>query len=388
MRVAMLGPYPLDDQRLMGGVEAAMVHLSRELAKRPDVDLHIVTCSQKVPEPQTTQREGFTVIRLPRGRMGRVTWHLRETKAFNAILRNLEPDVVHAHTSGLYAGAALASPYPAVITVHGIVAEEAKLLTGWRDELRGFLDTQYERWVIRRAKHLIAITPYVRDVFDGVFDGRSYLVENPCDERFFAVGRDPVPGTILFTGVVIPRKGVLPLLKAFRLLRQRTTPDLSATQLRIAGSTQVHPEYYAACRDYVRENDLEEAVTFLGHLAPERVLEEYARCATLVLPAFQETAPIVVAEAMAAGVPLVATRAGGVPWMVEDGVTGVTLPLPSLPEGDHQTLARALAQVFHDPVEARAMGRRAQAEARKRFHPRTVACRTYEVYEQVIQEGA
>lgn len=384
----MLGPYPLDDQRLMGGVEAAMVHLAREFAKRSDADLHVVACSQEVSEPQTIRREGFTLTRLPRGRMGRVTWHLRETRAVNAVLRRLEPDIVHAHTSGLYAGAALASPYPTVITVHGIVGEEAKLLTGWRDRLRGLLDTQYERRVMRRAKHLIAITPYVRDVFEGVFHGRSYLIENPCDERFFAVGRDPIPGTILFTGVVIPRKGVLPLLKALCLLRQRSSSDLPVPRLRIAGSTEVHPAYYAACRDYVRDNGLEEAVTFLGHLAPERVVEEYARCATLVLPAFQETAPIVVAEAMAASVPLVATRAGGVPWMVEDGVTGVTLPVPSSPEGDPQALARAVAQVLCDPLEARAMGRRAQAEARKRFHPRTVASRTYEVYEQVLDEEA
>ncbi|MBN1400905.1 MAG: glycosyltransferase, partial [Anaerolineae bacterium] len=181
MRVAILGPYPLDTQRL-SGVEVAIVYVQRELQKLSDVELHIVTCSQTLEEPRTVESERLKVTYLPRGRLGRLTMHRREIMAMQRLLREIEPDIVHAHSSGLYAGAALASPYPAVVTVHGIVSQEAKLLTGLGNRARGWIDARYERYLMRRTQHLMLITPYVAQVFAGVFSGQSYLVENACDE--------------------------------------------------------------------------------------------------------------------------------------------------------------------------------------------------------------
>lgn len=380
MRVAILGPYPLDAERL-GGVEVAIVYVQRELLKREDMELQIVTCKEELAAPKVVEGGRLRVVYLPRGRLGRLTWHRREVRAILEALRPFEPDIVHAHGSGLYAGAALAGPYPAVITVHGIISQEAKLLSGWGNRLRGALDAAYERMVIRRARHLLLITPYVEQVFAGLFSGRSYLVENACDERFFALERQVVTGRILFAGPVIPRKGVLPLLKALSLVREQV-PE---AHLRIAGPTAGRPEYYQACAAYVHEQGLGQAVSFLGQLTQEQLLEEYARCAFFVLPSFQETAPMVVEQAMAAGVPSVATRAGGVPWMLEEGVTGLTLPVPDSPAGDPQALAAAMVRLLRDGELAERMGRRAREVARARFWPEDVAQRTLEVYQRVLE---
>jgi len=389
MRVAILGQYPLDTGRL-GGVEVAIVYVQRELLRLADAEVHIVTCKEELSTPKVVEQGRLTVTYLPRGRFGRLTRHRREIQEILGVLHRFEPDIVHAHGSGLYAGAALASPYPAVITVHGIISQEARLLSGIRSRLRGLLDTQYERAVIRRARHLMLITPYVAQAFAGIFRGKSYLVENACDERFFSLERKPMPGRILFAGPVIPRKGVLPLLKALRLVRGQ----LPMAHLRVAGPTMIlgtkshtgRPDYYSSCESYVREHGLSDAVSFLGHLTQEQVLDEYAHCAAFVLPSFQETAPMVVEQAMAAGVPSVATRAGGVPWMLEEGATGLTLPVPDSPEGDPQALAQALLRLLSDPEMAGRMGQRAREVARPRFWPETVARRTLEVYRHVIKE--
>jgi len=379
MKIAILGQYPLDRQRL-GGVEVAIAYVQRELLKKPELSLHIITCREELSRPKVVQEDRLTITYLPRKRLGRLTWHLREVRAILRVLKEQEPDIVHAHGTGLYAGAALSSPYPAVVTVHGIASQEARLLQGWRAKLRGWIDSQYERWVIRRTKHLMLITPYVEKVFSGTFRGQSYLVENACEESFFTLKRQPMPGRLLFAGPVIPRKGVLPLLKALRLVRDQ----VPLAHLSVAGSTTADPDYFAACKAYVHEAGLEGAVTFWGHLPQERVLEEYARCAIFVLPSYQETAPMVIEQAMAAGVPSIATRAGGVPWMLEDGVTGITLPVPKDLNGDPLTLARAILQLFWNPVRAARMGQRAKEEAERRFHPQVVAQRTLEVYQQVL----
>jgi glycosyltransferase involved in cell wall biosynthesis len=382
MRIAILGQYPLDTERL-GGVEVAIVYAQQELLKIPDVELHIVSSKEQLTAPRVVKQERLTITYLPRKRWGRMTGHRQDVQAMNQLLREIKPDIVHAHGSGLYAGAALASPYPTVITVHGIASEEARLLTGWRNKLRGMLDTHYECSVIKETPHLILITPYVATVFQDKFRGKSYLIENACDERFFALERRPVPGRLFFAGPVLSRKGVLPLLKALFLVRQH----LPAAHLHIAGTTTVRPLYFRACQDYVRQAGLGDAVTFLGHLAQDQVLEEYSTCAAFVLPSFQETAPMVIEQAMAAGVVSVATAAGGVPWMLQDGETGLVLPRPQPPEGDPQILADALCRVLQNPDEACRMGQRARDEAEQRFRPAAVAQRTYEVYRQVVEES-
>jgi glycosyltransferase involved in cell wall biosynthesis len=379
MKIAIVGPYPMDTEKL-GGVEVAIVYVQRELLKMPDVSLHIITCKEGLSEPKQVQQNRLTITYLPRKGLGRLTWHRREVAAILQELARIQPDMVHGHASGLYAGAALASPYPSVVTVHGIVSQEARLLTQPMPRLRASLDALYERQVMRRAGHLMLITPYVEQVFQGVFRGRSYLVENACDERFFGVTRQVTPGRLFFAGPVIPRKGVLPMLRALSLVR-RQAPQAHAV---IAGSTTTDPAYYQACQAYVREANLEDAVQFVGHLAQEQVLGNYAACEVFVLPSFQETAPMVIEQAMAAGVPSVATRAGGVPWMLEDGVTGWTLPVPSSLDGDPPALAEALLKVLQDPEAAMRMGQQAQVEARERFLPSAVAARTYAVYQEVI----
>lgn len=384
MRVVLLGQYPLVGAPSFGGVEVAIVNAQRELRQFPDLELSIVTCRPEIQETRVVREDQLTTIYLPRQRFGRITWHYQDVRALLPLLHRLSPDLIHAHGSGFYAGAALASGYPTVVTVHGILSQEARLLRGWRNRLRGQLDAAYERQVIRRAKHLILITPYVEQVFAGRFKGQAYWVENPCNDRFFEIVRRPIPGRLFFSGYVCVRKGVLPLLKALALLRR----DHPEAHLRIAGYTSIEADYYRACADYVREAGLGEAVTFLGQLNQEQILEEYATCAALVLPSFQETAPVVIEEAMAAAVPIVTTGAGGVPWMVQHEVTGLVLAVPASPDGDPQALVQMLAAILDDPAAAEAMGHRAQREADGRFRARIVARRTHEVYQKVLGASA
>jgi glycosyltransferase involved in cell wall biosynthesis len=181
---------------------------------------------------------------------------------------------------------------------------------------------------------------------------------------------------------VIERKGVLPLIRAFHRVHQQ----MPESRLRVAGSEIVEAEYARACRDLARSLGLGEAVAFLGQVTTEEILAEYARCATFVLPSFQETAPVAIEEAMAAGVPCVATRVGGIPWMIEDGVTGQTVPAPSSAAGNPGQIADALLQVL---LAARAgeMGKEARRRARTRFRAEVVARRTREVYQKVLGQS-
>jgi glycosyltransferase involved in cell wall biosynthesis len=120
-------------------------------------------------------------------------------------------------------------------------------------------------------------------------------------------------------------------------------------------------------------------VVFLGLLDVKHMADEYARCSLLCLPARAESAPMVIAEAMAAGKPVVATRVGGIPEMVEDGATG-RLCVP----GDPGQLAACLRELLTNDDLRRDMGERARCAAIQRYRADSVARATLDAYLRVL----
>jgi len=373
MRVAILGQFPLDVTKL-GGVEVAIVYLMDSLRSVGVDDLHIITCRTDLGSEQTATVRDATVHYLPRRRQGRLTWHLREVGRMKALLRNLRPDIVHGHSTGLYAGAALTSGFPNVITAHGIVAREVALYQGIGMRLRGSVDVLYERYCLNKARDIIAISPYVQEVFQPLTEARFHLIENAVDHAFFRLTPQPAAGRILFAGAVIERKGLLPLVKALASVK-KAQPHV---ELRIAGGTP-DQRYYQALLQIADTLGVRANISFVGLLDQEHLLEEYARCSLFVLPSFQETAPMAVQQALAAGVPVVATPAGGVPAIVKDGMTGLLVET-----GDSDALATAISRLLYDERLRADMGARGRAEAETRFMPEVVAKKTKAVYDEIL----
>ncbi len=375
MRVAILGLYPRDPQQVLGGVEAVTYLLAQALAKMDELEVHVLTLRPDIDTPTQHTEGQVTVTVLPQPRYGRLTWHWRGIRRLRAALVKLQPDIVHAHGSDVYTAAAVTSPFPHVITVHGIMAREAPTVWGWRRRLAREVDRWFERWVLARSKEVIAISPYLREAYPWL-QARLHPIENPVHPGYFHVPSTAmVPGQILCVARVIPRKGILTLIRAFA---QVASNDPTA-RLDIAGETVSFPRYAAACQAEVRRWGLASRVRFLGPLDRSRLRDAYGRAQVVVLPSLQETAPVVIAEAMAAGRPVVATAVGGVPYMITPGRTGWLVP----PE-DVNVLAATLQDALADPSRALKMGELARTEARQRFHPTPLAHRHVAVYREVM----
>jgi glycosyltransferase involved in cell wall biosynthesis len=154
---------------------------------------------------------------------------------------------------------------------------------------------------------------------------------------------DSQDGYLLFVGRLRIRKGVEVLLHAMQRLGERDPNH----RLLIVGSG----EHRDRLEKVVAKLNLGARVEFLGACEPERIPRLMAGARALVVPSIYEGMPLVVLEAMAAGVPVVASRVSGIPEVVQDGVSGWLVP----PE-DVETLAAVLQEIEEDPEEARRRG--------------------------------
>jgi glycosyltransferase involved in cell wall biosynthesis len=162
---------------------------------------------------------------------------------------------------------------------------------------------------------------------------------------------------ILYTGVLIPRKGVEYLIKAFAQIAK----DFRQARLVIVGSNE-NKSYTTELKKQVEQLGLHEQVQFLPPMSQSELAKQMSEARVFVLPSTSEGLGRVVFEAMASGTPVIGSRVGGIPDMVDDGVTGFLVP-----PGNEQALAEKLRWMLEHPEEAKVMGERSRVTAERIF---------------------
>ena len=238
-----------------------------------------------------------------------------------------------------------------VVALKGIIADELRNERGIVRMLLG-IQARWERRNTERADRVVVPSHYSAGIAAhvyGVPPARLTVVPEPIDlgewrRRFAAVpsGGNERP-TILTVARLYPRKRVTDLLDAAVLLRRR----IPRVQIRIVGEG---PEASRLAAQHARLA-LGDTVVFLGHVGRDRLALEYSRARCFCLPTVQEGFGLVFAEAMAAGLPVVACLAAAVPELVIDGETGLLVP-PRTPAA----LAAALERILEDDVTGKEMG--------------------------------
>jgi glycosyltransferase involved in cell wall biosynthesis len=255
---------------------------------------------------------------------------------------------------------------------------ESKLLrTGPAGYLQSWLMDSQERDLFRRARHVILISPYLEKIYGPLLRGRVHFVENPIEESFFHLERDPDPHRLLFVGAVVPRKRVHLLAEALA----RVGEKVPGAHLRVVGPLASR-ESERSLRDVIARHGLEERVHVTGPVSEEQIVEEYRRAGVLLLSSREETAPLVIAQAMASGLPVVSVAAGGVPFMVRHEESALLARKPTA-----EDLAREILRLFEEPDLARRLAEEGRRQARERFLDRAVAERTLAVYRSILDEG-
>jgi glycosyltransferase involved in cell wall biosynthesis len=375
LRVAVVTSFPANPARPHGGVEAVSVNLAPALARFDDLDVHVVTTDPACSAATVMQWEDVTIHRLP-WRGHRVLTHATRTgrQDVQACLLALQPDVIHAHD--FYGMMTQGLPIPRVFTIHGFIHADT-LQAGERfSRVRSRLWRRAEHACWADQPHIISISPYVRESLHGLARGVIHDIDNPIDRRCFEVERQERHGTIFSAALICPRKNTIGLLQAFAALLE-AAPQ---AQLRLAGAF-IDPEYEVRVRWFIEQAELGERVELLGSVGADRIREELARASLFALVSLEEGAPMGVAEAMAAGVPVVTSNRCGMPYMVRHGESGFLVD-----PDDPRDVADRMRQVLADNELRGRMGCAGRRIAEDRFHPDHVAARTREVYLRAVRE--
>lgn len=383
MRVGLLTrEYPPD---VYGGAGVHVEFLARELAELVDLEVHC-----------WGEGRGVGVVRhRPWPVLDGSNDALRTFSVDLSMAATLQgSDLVHSHTwYAALAGhlAKLLYGIPHVTTAHSL-----EPLRPWKAEQLGggyALSSWAERTAIESADAVIAVSGAMRDdilaCYPALDADRVHVVHNGIDTRLYRPdpgtdalrrhGIDPERPYVLFVGRITRQKGVPQLLRAVREI----DPD---TQVVLCAGAPDTPEIDREFRDRFQElSAVRAGVFWIPQMLPRaEVVQLLTHAAAFVCPSVYEPLGIVNLEAMACGTPVVASRVGGIPEVVDHGRTGLLVDADGDFEGN---LARALDDVLADPAAARRMGEAGRARAVGEFGWDAVARHTAGLYEEIRKQA-
>lgn len=311
-------------------------------------------------------------------------------------------DLVHSHTwYANFAGhlAAQLHGIPHVLTAHSL-----EPLRPWKAEQLGggyAVSSGIERLAYENAAAIIAVSAGMRaDIlrsYPQVAPERVRVVHNGIDvarwhpvrdDAFLArIGMDPARPSIVFVGRITRQKGLPYLLRAAASLP-------AEVQLVLCAGAPDTAEIMAEVQEGVRLlQQTRDGVVWIERMLPREELSAILTAATaFVCPSVYEPLGIVNLEAMACGAAVVGTATGGIPEVVDDGVTGRLVPIEQVQDGTGtpvdtdrfvDDLSRVLTEVAGDPARARAYGEAGRERARTRFSWTAIADTTRALYAEL-----
>lgn len=389
---------------IYGGAGVHVDHLTRELARLISVEVRCFGTQQE--EKKNLSIHGFDggtpEIKCSTGLKSALD-AARRGIDFNGV--GIDADLVHCHTWYTHLGGILAKlmyGIPLIITVHSL-----EPFRPWKREQlgRGY---DYSLWIekmaIEMADAVIAVSEETKKDVLSLFDiseQRIAVIHNGIDleeyvpQKDVAVlkkhGIDPSQPYILFVGRISRQKGIMHLLHAiphldsnFQIILCADAPD----------TPEIALEMEKAVNEIQRQNP---GVIWVRGMLPQKEMRAlYSGASLFVCPSIYEPFGIINLEAMACGLPVVASAVGGIREVVIDGVTGFLVPLeqqtespfePLHPEQFSGDLARRINQLMKDTSLRDKMGCAGRERVEQFFSWKSIAEKTARLYAQLVRSS-
>ncbi len=365
-----------------GGIKNHLLYLLR-LIDAANFNV-MVACPPDGSIYKELKNEGVKIYPLPIKGDFNPFFDLRAAGVLAGIIRQEKVTILHAHSiKAALVGrlAATASRVPGLVyTLHNSFFYNS--VPKWQR----WLAAKMERCLARRTDAVIAVSEALKvelTALIGIEPGRVVTIANGIDtghykpasgrgesRRKLGLGRGmPIIGTV---ARLAPQKGVTHLIRAAKILKDVFLKG-KPFQLVIVGDGPLRPSLEEETRLY----DLDGSVTFEG--VRGNIPDYLNAFDVFVLPSETEGLPLVLLEAMAAGLPVVASKVGGIPEVIENNLNGL-LVSPANPF----EIAESIVRILDKPLWAGAMGRRGRAKIQNEFNAHNMVDRVCGVYNDIL----
>ena len=358
--------------------------LLQGLAMLPEVEVHVISCAQRPMRSPVKLAANIWFHSLHVPKIGWLrTGYQGCIRAVRKKLQEIKPDIVHGQgTERDCAISAVFSGYPNILTLHGNIRLIAKLRRVIPFSFY-WLTSLLEGYAVPRADGVICISNYTKQAIESEVL-KTWVVPNAVHLSFLRLGkvrlkrperkllylRNSSP-VILVVGTIDERKNQNDFIRAL---------------VPIAVQLSFKVRFFGSCGNTGYAKEFLELVAskdwcyYGGMLSRDELRNEFNKATMLALPTLEDNCPMVVLEAMASGVPVLASRVGGVPDLINGSSTGLFCD-PNNPDSFREGVIRLLGnQKLSDRIASLA-----QNVAESRFHPRVIAKRHLEIYQELLR---
>lgn len=369
-------------------------YLSEEFAQMKDIELNVLTLSFHHDHDLFTTYNGinfFIFGAKPKRSTNRFYNYLlkyrrlrTEQQVRNLIIRKLKeinPDIINVHGTELfcsingYAEKINRLQIPVVLWMQGVLNIVFK---NSDNSFTNVLKTNEARF-FKEIKYFITKKGNMEEEIGRfnnfpVFYNLFYPVSNNCFQ-LYTENFEP-EFDLVFTGSLVQRKGIEDFIKLVGIILLNN-PGIRSVAIGRA-ENKLYQDFLA---QMVKQMNLEKNLYFAGTIENhDDVLLMIKKAKVLVLPTYADSAPVVVAEAMSMGVPVIAYDVDGLPGMVQNGVSGILVE-----KGNIQALAESAIELLADPQKRKKLADQAYLFAKKEYDCQVVAQKTVQVYNEIIQ---